>query len=366
VSVCLVVDDPKIALGGAERQGYFLAQALSKEGFEVHLVGRSDAQPGEAKANGVTTHSLRQVRGGEPIRTVRYVQGLLELRRILKELHADLYYQRTALVETGIVASASQALGKAFIFGSSSIWNPTNNLHGRLYLSSPLDYTGLPSFVYHKGVAKASAIVAQTSQIAELFRKALPGVDVRHIPPANLSPLHEAPMVRDGYAVSITRLVWYRRPQYVLKLARMLPDIKFVLAGHGPMESEIKRECSGITNVEFLGRVSPEAALGLISKANLFVNTSLIEGFPNTLLESLSCGTPYVSFYDPDEILCRFSLGFHVRSISEAANSIRESVRGGTEMRKFVLRAREYLTRYHDATSITASYVRLFKEKVTR
>jgi glycosyltransferase involved in cell wall biosynthesis len=49
--------------------------------------------------------------------------------------------------------------------------------------------------------------------------------------------------------------------------------------------------------VEFLGRFSDEIALSLIyNSADLFVAPSLEDNLPNTVLESLHCGTPVVAF----------------------------------------------------------------------
>jgi glycosyltransferase involved in cell wall biosynthesis len=50
-------------------------------------------------------------------------------------------------------------------------------------------------------------------------------------------------------------------------------------------------------NVKFLGRFSDEIALSLIyNSADLFVAPSLEDNLPNTVLESLHCGTPVVAF----------------------------------------------------------------------
>jgi len=50
-------------------------------------------------------------------------------------------------------------------------------------------------------------------------------------------------------------------------------------------------------NVKFLGRFSDEIALSLIyNSADLFAAPSLEDNLPNTVLESLHCGTPVAAF----------------------------------------------------------------------
>ena len=158
----------------------------------------------------------------------------------------------------------------------------------------------------------------------------------------------------------VSRLVSYRSPLLFLELAKTLPDIRFVLAGYGPMEDEVRELSSRIPNVEFKGRVSPSESNKLMTEALLYVNTSSVEGFPNTLLEAASAGTPYVAFFDPDEVICKYSLGFHVSDFAGLVASV-EALIGDSSLRdKIAKNGRIYIRTCHDKTEISDLYSRLF------
>lgn len=96
------------------------------------------------------------------------------------------------------------------------------------------------------------------------------------------------------------------------------PNIKLKIAGRGSLKSDLlnyakKLEVSG--HVELCGQVNDLKPYYLNAKATVL--TSLYEGFPNVLLESLACGTPVVA-YDcpsgPSEIIKNGINGFLVSS----------------------------------------------------
>ncbi len=74
--------------------------------------------------------------------------------------------------------------------------------------------------------------------------------------------------------------------------ARLLPDVRFVVAGTGPSKTEL----SGLRNVVLLGQLSPEAVLEQMRSARCLVMPSLWpEGMPMALLEAFSSGLPVIA-----------------------------------------------------------------------
>lgn len=79
-----------------------------------------------------------------------------------------------------------------------------------------------------------------------------------------------------------------------------IPDIKLLIVGQGPLNEnllELVEELNITSSVTFLGKSDDPAEHYRRSLATAL--TSLWEGFPNVLVESLCCGTPVVSFDCP-------------------------------------------------------------------
>ncbi|MCR2823818.1 glycosyltransferase [Lederbergia panacisoli] len=85
--------------------------------------------------------------------------------------------------------------------------------------------------------------------------------------------------------------------QAFCKLKKTLPDAGLIIIGHrGEMEEQIKQmvtESSYSEDVLFLGY--QENPFKYISKCDLYVSSSLHEGFPNSLVEAMLCGAPVLS-----------------------------------------------------------------------
>lgn len=80
----------------------------------------------------------------------------------------------------------------------------------------------------------------------------------------------------------------------VLDIARLMPDIDFIIAG-GSNERVFKSAGLDIPqNARFIGYVSDEELMALYKHANVFVYPSLYEGFGIPPLEAMVCGCPAV------------------------------------------------------------------------
>jgi len=114
------------------------------------------------------------------------------------------------------------------------------------------------------------------------------------------------------------------------------PKIRLAILGHGPLEIKLIKL---IEHYKLQGQVN---LLGYqknpyiwISRADAFVLSSYYEGFPNVVLEALSCSTPVISTPAPGgtkEILesidgCYLSNEISATSIMKAISDFTESKR---------------------------------------
>lgn len=99
----------------------------------------------------------------------------------------------------------------------------------------------------------------------------------------------------------------HKRFDRVVKLAGMLPDVHFKIAMNGSTEKPSLEE---YPNIDFLGEVPPVQIESYFKACRLFLNTSVLEGFPNTFLQAWYYGKPVVTTgIDPDGIITHESIG---------------------------------------------------------
>jgi glycosyltransferase involved in cell wall biosynthesis len=76
------------------------------------------------------------------------------------------------------------------------------------------------------------------------------------------------------------------------------PEAALTVAGFGSEEAKLKRlaEDLKLKNVEFVGKVSNEEMARLYEKADIYLNSSLVDNMPLSIIEAFSCGLPVVSY----------------------------------------------------------------------
>lgn len=96
---------------------------------------------------------------------------------------------------------------------------------------------------------------------------------------------------KENYVLYFGRLTEEKGIRTLLKAAEQLGDIKFVVAGKGPLEDELKN----LKNIQYVGFKYGEELRELIQKSLFTVCPSeLYENCPMSILESFGLGTPAI------------------------------------------------------------------------
>ena len=102
------------------------------------------------------------------------------------------------------------------------------------------------------------------------------------------------------YILSLGRLSHEKGLEYLFKAFSTLNnnDIILVVVGDGPLKGKLKKMAHDLNiadSIRFVGSVSHEDTYKWYNAADVYCLPSLWEGCPNTVIESLACGTPVVT-----------------------------------------------------------------------
>jgi glycosyltransferase involved in cell wall biosynthesis len=87
----------------------------------------------------------------------------------------------------------------------------------------------------------------------------------------------------------------------VLRAFRLIqnrfPEAKLLIAGYGSQETALKTLAAELKleNAEFLGRIDNEKMPEIYDKAEIYLNSSVVDNMPLSIIEAFSCGLPVVS-----------------------------------------------------------------------
>lgn len=144
--------------------------------------------------------------------------------------------------------------------------------------------------------------------VSESTRRELSGKGVRNVTIAPNAIDKQRYRVPEGLAkeplliVHIGRLKKYKRLDLLLEavaeVRKRLPGTRLLVGGSGDYREALEaraRELGLGDGARFLGRVSEEEKVSLYARAQVFVNSSLKEGWGLTTIEANACGTPVVA-----------------------------------------------------------------------
>lgn len=150
----------------------------------------------------------------------------------------------------------------------------------------------------------ASAVVANSSQFADLFQQQFPGLQAKIITNGIDTKAFKPVEHKSSNTIKIVtsaRLIPRKGIDVLINACKRLHDnnIAFELhiAGEGPEEEPLKQLCHKLrlsSHVFFLGRIERSAMQSLLPQCDIFVLPSYAEGMSNAVLEALACGLPLI------------------------------------------------------------------------
>jgi len=317
------------------------------------MIVHDEGQGPRCKIDGITAIAAHTRDGGIP--GLRFFHPrATRLLSALMAADADIYYQSPAGAYTGITAWFCRATGRQFIFRVASD-SDCEKEHGRIEFWRDRK-------LFNYGLQRADLIAAQTTYQAQLLRENH-GLESTVVNMMVEPPRSGRQLIKDIDVLWVSNLRALKRPELALELARQLPQVNFTIAG-GPMPGgqayydDVTAAAARLPNVTMLGPVRYGDTAMLFDRAKIFLNTSSIEGFPNTFLQAWIRGVPVVSFFDPDSLIHRLTLGRVAHSLDGTREAIHSLLDDDFERQTIGRRAREFAAREY-TTGVAARYLEL-------
>jgi glycosyltransferase involved in cell wall biosynthesis len=124
------------------------------------------------------------------------------------------------------------------------------------------------------------------------------GVDLERFSPGDRNAARARLGLSGFTLLSVGSLIPRKGHELIIAALAGLPDAQLLIAGSGPMRSElgsVAREKGVSARVRFLGEIAHAALTDAYRAADIFVLASSREGWANVLLEAMACGTPVVA-----------------------------------------------------------------------
>jgi glycogen synthase len=307
---------PPLIEGGLARHVRKLSEGLAELGTEVHVLTRGgEESPPEEEVAGVAIHRVR-----EPTRP----RDLGEFVTWVERMNADML---AAGVELGdryefdlvhghdwLVAAACDHLARRF--GAPLVTTIHATEHGRhqgWVEAHPQSYIhGVERWITNRSDRVIACSYYMREQIEDVF-----GVDEERvtviangIDPDDLQP-HDATgleRLRSEFAAPderlvllVGRLVYEKGFQIALEampaLIERLPDTRFIVAGSGTHEAELRRQAAELglgRHGAFLGWIGDDVLHSLYRIADVCVVPSIYEPFGLVALEAMASGCPCI------------------------------------------------------------------------
>lgn len=284
-----------LARGGAEQLLVSQAPYLDRDQFlyEVgFLLPDHDALVGELEATGLPVHCLNGARGAGWIH---------RLRGMVRERGIDLIHDHSPYVAIGTRLGIPRHGGPRLVYTEHNVWEA---YHRATYWGNILTYRRSDHVFAVSDHVRASIRYPRFLQFLPM-----PPVETLHhgLDPVAVHRWGSSEGVREELGIPEDALVVGTvanfRPskghtillEAAVKVREAIPGVRFVLVGHGPLESDIRRRAQELGldgTVVFAG--ARDDVPRVAGAFDLFALSSVYEGLAIALIEAMALGRPAV------------------------------------------------------------------------
>jgi glycogen synthase len=301
--------------GGLARVVQKVSEGLVERDVEVHVLTRGGEEEPETIVDGVRVHRVR-----EPTRPAELNEFVAWVERMNSDMLAagvelgDRYTFDLVHGHDWLVANACDHLAKRFEAPLVMTIHATEHGRHQGYVDKhPQSYIhGVERWIVNRcdRVTVCSAYMAE--QIADIFGVEKDRIEVipNGIDPDDLQPQDAAELKRlrgefaspqEKLVLLVGRLVYEKGFQDALeampKLIERLPGTRFVVAGSGTHEQELKQQAAELGLLEhgaFVGWINDDVLHSLYAIADICIVPSIYEPFGLVALEAMASSCPCI------------------------------------------------------------------------
>jgi glycosyltransferase involved in cell wall biosynthesis len=242
---------------------------------------------------------------GRAINPVADIRAYFELRKVIREYKPDIVHSHT--FKAGLLARLVPGSHKR-----------VHTFHGHLF--DDQSFSGFAKFFITAAERfngkRTDLLISVGERVGRELREAGIGVGRQwaSVPPG-VKPPSTVAYNGDFVVGWMARVTSVKNPLLALDVARLLPDIKFVMAGGGDMLDEIRLIAP--SNISVIGWTDATAFWSSVSVA---LSTSDNEGMPIALIEAQLAGIPVVAtdVGSNNEVIIDRETGFVVQKSAKA------------------------------------------------
>ena len=263
-------------LGGQGVQAQALTEALSADGYQITFLPINPRFP----------RALRQLRSVKYLRTV--VNQALYLPSLLALRHVDVAHVFSASYMSFLLAPVPAMLA-ARLFGKRVV------LH--YHSGEADDHLSNWGVLVHPWLRLADEIVVPSAYLSEVFaRHGYPTRVIPNVVDLSRFAWRERTQPRPVF-LSTRNLEPYYRVDVILDAFALLkqryPAATLIVAGYGSEASRLRSFAPD--GVRFVGKIDPRDMPALCAEADIFLNASIVDNQPVSILEAFASGLPVVT-----------------------------------------------------------------------
>jgi glycosyltransferase involved in cell wall biosynthesis len=301
--------------GGADKQCMSLATALRDEGHEVAFLAMASPENTERRGVFVPTSVTHETRDSLSARArARVLRDAVwnpaaagAMEQLIDDfrpdvVHAHRLYPQLSVSSIRVARRRGLPIVQTlhdYEFLSANPFDPSGGVFDRHEQRTSYGLLNACTFAIRRllHVPAVTEWIAVSNFVAQAHFSR--GIRATVIP--NFAELDSSgsplPLERRGGVLFLGALSEEKGALDILELARVLPDVRVVIAGRGPLRAQVAAVAANLGNIDFRGHLDSASAAEAIRSARLVVIPSRWEE-PGALvaLEAMTAGTPIVAY----------------------------------------------------------------------